>query len=143
MMWHEFEQIAGYEVTFGDYHDYIEPMYMAVGDGVTKQEFVRMIDKRRFALKSPEKCLREVRKEARHLYALCGIADDFDSERRMYDAAKEYALRKYGIEWGKGDSYTRFEYEYQYPGMRGCAYPARLVIGVAGGFCDKVNLQRN
>lgn len=143
MMWHEFENIAGYQVTCEDYHDYIEPMYMAL-DGVTKQEFVRMIDKKRFALKSPEKCLREVRKEARNLFAICGIATDYDSERRMYEAAKEYALRKYGIEWGKDkDAYTRFEYEYQYPDRKGCSYPAKLVIGVVGGFCDEVKLQRN
>ena len=30
MMKHEFEQIAGYEVTWEDYTNIIEPMYMAI-----------------------------------------------------------------------------------------------------------------
>lgn len=50
MMKYEFEELAGYEVSSDDYNNIIEPMYMAVD--VDKREFVKMIDKKRFALKT-------------------------------------------------------------------------------------------
>lgn len=50
---YEFETIAGYEVSDYDYFEILEPMYMALPD-VTKQEFVKMIDKKRFELKKED-----------------------------------------------------------------------------------------
>lgn len=47
MMHEEFERIAGYEVTNEDYNEIIEPMYMALPN-ISKYEFVKMIDKKRF-----------------------------------------------------------------------------------------------
>lgn len=52
MMKHEFEEIAGYEVTTEDYEKIIEPMYMATN--LTKQEFVKTISKKRFAVVKKE-----------------------------------------------------------------------------------------
>lgn len=52
MMKHEFEEIAGYEVTTEDYEKIIEPMYMATN--LTKQEFVKTISKKRFAIVKKE-----------------------------------------------------------------------------------------
>ena len=53
MMKHEFEALAGYEVTMEDYNKIIEPMYMAIS--ADKAEFVKMIDKKRFAVvRKPE-----------------------------------------------------------------------------------------
>lgn len=53
MMKHEFEALAGYEVSWEDYTNIIEPMYMAIN--VDKEEFVKMIDKKRFAvIRKPE-----------------------------------------------------------------------------------------
>lgn len=52
MMKHEFEEIAGYEVTTEDYNNIIEPMYMATN--LTKQEFVKTINKKRFAVVKKE-----------------------------------------------------------------------------------------
>ena len=52
---HEFEQIAGYEVSDNDYYNIIEPMYLAVPENITKTEFVKMLNKKRFALPK-EKC---------------------------------------------------------------------------------------
>lgn len=53
MMKHEFEQLAGYEVSTSDYDNIIEPMYMATN--VTKAEFVKMIDRKRFEVKAESK----------------------------------------------------------------------------------------
>lgn len=48
MMKHEFEQIAGYEVSWEDYNNIIEPMYMATN--LSKEEFVKTLSKKRFAV---------------------------------------------------------------------------------------------
>lgn len=48
MMKHEFERIAGYEVSAEDYNNIIEPMYMATD--LSKEEFVKTISKKRFAV---------------------------------------------------------------------------------------------
>lgn len=50
MMQHEFESLSGYKVSEDDYNNYIEPMYMALPESVTKDVFVTMISKKRFAL---------------------------------------------------------------------------------------------
>lgn len=133
MMWQEFEEIAGYEVSFEDYNNIIEPMYMALPN-VTKQEFVKMIDKKRFALPTPAALMREVKKEAKHLFEICGHSLDYDSERRMEAKAKEYAKRKYGLDWTNDSKvYVFFLKEYEFPSIqRGCTYPKTLVIGRMG-----------
>lgn len=46
MMKHEFETLAGYEVSREDYDNIIEPMYMATN--LSKQDFVKTISKKRF-----------------------------------------------------------------------------------------------
>lgn len=56
MMKHEFEQLAGYEVSSADYDNIIEPMYSATN--VTKAEFVKMIDRRRFEVKNEKKMIK-------------------------------------------------------------------------------------
>ena len=58
MMQQEFEKLAGYEVSTSDYHDIIEPMYMAVN--LSKQEFVKVVDKKRFALKTKSQIISEI-----------------------------------------------------------------------------------
>ena len=52
MMKHEFEALAGYEVSYEDYDKIIEPMYMATT--LSKEEFVKVIDKKRFAIVKKE-----------------------------------------------------------------------------------------
>ena len=52
MMKHEFEAIAGYEVSTEDYNNIIEPMYMATN--LSKAEFVKTISKKRFAVTKKE-----------------------------------------------------------------------------------------
>ena len=57
MMWYEFMELAGYEVSYEDYHNIIEPMYLAVPETVSKMEFINMLDKKRFAVKHEKKPL--------------------------------------------------------------------------------------
>lgn len=52
MMKHEFERIAGYEVSAEDYNNIIEPMYMATN--LSKEDFVKTISKKRFAVVKKE-----------------------------------------------------------------------------------------
>ena len=68
MMKHEFEALAGYEVSFEDYNRIIEPMYMATE--LSKEDFVKCIDRKRFALPTKAELLAAMRKEAKHLYAV-------------------------------------------------------------------------
>lgn len=127
----EFEALAGYEVSFEDYNNIIEPMYMALPDNITKQDFVKMIDKKRFALPTAEELLREIKKEANHLAHICGRYTDYESEHRMEKAAHLYANRKFGLDWvNDTEAYCYFIKEYEYPAIgRGCTYPVTLVIG--------------
>ena len=68
MMWAEFEELAGYEVSYETYSKVIEPMYMALPETYTKQDFVKMLDKKAFALPTAKELLKEVKTEAKHLY---------------------------------------------------------------------------
>ena len=131
MMWKEFEEIAGYEVSYETYSKVIEPMYMAIPDGISKQEFVKMLDKKAFALPTPQSFLKVVKKEAKHLFEICGHYTDYESEHRMEKAAKDYMKRKYNIDWARdSEAYCFFNREYEYPTLgRGCTYPCELVIG--------------
>lgn len=52
MMHKEFEQIAGIEVTYEDYTNIIEPMYMATS--VSKQEFVKTLNLKFFTDRMPK-----------------------------------------------------------------------------------------
>ena len=122
MMWKEFEMIAGYEVTFEDYSQYIEPMYMAVGDEITKKEFVKMVNKERFALKTERQILNKMKKLAKHLEETCDYYTDFDALHDFEELRREYRRRF----WGNG--HVEIVNGYTYPEiMKGCTYPKELV----------------
>ena len=42
MMYEEFEKLAGYEVSYEDYVNVIEPMYTAVN--LSKQDFIKCLE---------------------------------------------------------------------------------------------------
>ena len=52
MMHKEFEAIAGYEVSYEDFINIIEPMYMATN--LSKQEFVKTLNKKFFTDRMPK-----------------------------------------------------------------------------------------
>lgn len=93
MMIHEFEALAGYEVKWADYVNIIEPMYMALPENVSKQDFVKMINKQRFALKPLSKIEKEMGDIAKHLKDTCTHYTDYESKDKLNSLAQEYAER--------------------------------------------------
>ena len=130
MMHKEFEEIAGYEVSFETYTNVIEPMYMATN--LSKQKFVKLLNKKAFALPTQSEMKKEMKQIANHLFDICGHYSDFESEQKLDKIAKEYAKRFYGINWSKDiESFVYFNRGYEYEEIsRGCSYPKELVIGV-------------
>lgn len=94
MMKHEFEALAGYEVSFEDYNKIIEPMYMATD--LNKLDFVKVIDKKRFALKPLSKIEKEMKECAESLKESCTHYTDYETKDRLEGLAREYVSRKYG-----------------------------------------------
>ena len=92
MMKQEFEAIAGYEVSFEDYNNIIEPMYMATN--LSKQDFVQTINKKRFALKPICKIVKEMKQIAAQLKETCTHYTDFEAKEKLESLCKEYIDRK-------------------------------------------------
>lgn len=140
MMWEEFEKLAGYEVTYQDYSEIIEPMYMATK--LSKEEFVKCIDRKRFALPTKAQMVREMKKEAQHLFDICGSYSDFESEQKLEKIARAYAKRFFNvIDTVESKSYFYFLRGYEYPELkRGCTYPRELVIGRADYEYERIQL---
>lgn len=130
MLKHEFEILAGYEVSDDDYTKIIEPMYTALPD-VAKEEFVKMLNRKRFALKTKRQYINEMKKIAKHLMETCEHRSDFESEQKLASLAHEYAKRFHSLDWTHDtEVYTLLLREYTYPELgRGCTYPNELVIG--------------
>lgn len=134
MMWKEFEEIAGYEVSYETYTNVIEPMYNAVN--LNKRDFVKLLDKKAFALPTKAEMKREMRKIANVIFEGCGVRTFHEEENRLDKLAKEYAKRFYGIEWAIDmKSYVLIDKAYAYRGVRqerGCSFPEQIVIGRDG-----------
>ena len=131
MMWQEFEKIAGYEVTYETYTNVIEPMYMALPEGITKTQFVGMLNKKAFALHTKAEMVKEMKKIANFLFENCGIRSYHEENEKLEEIAKRYIKRFYGIERGDDDAFWYFSREYGYRGVRqfrGCTFPESLVI---------------
>lgn len=93
MMKYEFEEIAGYEVSTSDYIKIIEPMYMA--SGLNKEEFVKTISKKRFALKPIKSYIKEMKKLASELKESCTHYTDYEKKEKLDSVIREYIERKY------------------------------------------------
>lgn len=134
MQKYEFEKIAGYEVSNKDYYEIIEPMYMATN--LPKYDFVKCLDKKRFALKTKTQLIKEMKKIASHLHEICGHYKDYDAEEKLGDLASEITRRFYG-DHGSIDHGSIFERGYE----NGCSYPCRLkVIGRYGETVEMITL---
>lgn len=144
MMWKEFEELAGYEVSFDTYSKVIEPMYMSLPDNVTKQEFVKMLDKKAFALPTKAEMIRKMRKIASFLFENCGISSYHDEKRELDRIAKEYARRFWGLDWAADiEAYVYTLDRYAYCGSlmdRGCTFPFALVIGRGCNDYERIEL---
>ena len=127
MMWAEFEKIAGYEVSYEDYTNIIEPMYNATN--LTKGEFVKTLNRKAFDLKVKKqemikamKAIATERKEnAEHF-------TNYEAEEKLYELAWKYAQTFHRFstpEIAREKTYKTF----------GCSYPSELIIygGVVNG----------
>lgn len=116
MLKEEFEKLYGHEVSDDDYRQIIEPMYMATN--LDKLEFVKCIDKKRFALKSRRQLVNEMRKIATHLYDTFLHYTDYEAKERLEQLAKEYVNRFcYGMGY-----YIHEEI------LQSCYYPTKIEI---------------
>lgn len=124
MMKNEFEALAGYEVSVADYDNIIEPMYMATE--LSKEDFVKVISKERFALKSREELIQEMKEIAGHLKKTCDNYTDYEAEETLKELAEEYKDR-FGPY--KGGFFLNTRYTLEHLGeCRGCSYPGELEI---------------
>lgn len=132
MMKQEFEQLAGYEVSYETYNNIIEPMYMALPNGITKQDFVKMLNKKAFALPTKKELISKMRKIAQYIFDNCGIRGFYDEQEELMEIARQYAKQIYGIDGRKDEEgfiYTNPKHAYRGCLMdRGCSYPDELVI---------------
>lgn len=130
MMKHEFEKIAGYEVSDLDYYNIIEPMYMAVE--LSKEDFVKLLDKKRFALPTKKQMQNQMKKIAEHLRETCEHYTDYKAQLELEKLAREYARRFHHIDVNTNtEAYVILHKEYSHPEIqRGCTYPKTLIIGV-------------
>ena len=120
MMKVEFEKLAGYEVSNEDYNNIIEPMYMATD--LSKEEFVKCIDKKRFALKTKKQYTADMKKIAKHLKSTCDNYTDYDAIEKLNRLAEEYKERLFAYGFIINSRYT-LEHLGE---CRGCSYPADI-----------------
>ena len=118
MMQYEFERIAGYHVTTEDYDKIIEPMYMAIPESISKQDFIKMLDRKRFSLDYRKKKLqKEMQELAQHLKETCTHFTDWEAKDKLAELAEEYQK----LMGGTGYQITE---EYIWT----CYYPVRVQI---------------
>ena len=123
MMKAEFEKIAGYEVSNEDYFEIIEPMYMATN--LTKEDFVKTVSKKRFALKPIKKIVKEMRKAAQELKETAGHYTDYELKDKLDALIEEYMERKGYIVAGIKTAGFMVNTEQT---MSHCYYPASVSI---------------
>ena len=142
MMYEEFMEIAGYEVSYDDYRNIIEPMYMALPISITKAQFVKMLDKKRFALQTKKQLINQMKKLAQVCADMCEYRSCSKEEWELERLAHDFAKRFYGLDWGKDTKvWTIFTREYTYPELkRGCTYPKEFVIGYGANEYERIAL---
>ena len=125
MMWEEFENLAGYQVTYEDYTNVIEPMYMATN--LSKQDFIKCLDYKRFSIQYKKAqlkktLLKQMREKAEIMKAYCGHCDTYEVYAELRNLCQQYnkEFAPYGAtaDWERG---------YEYTGNHGCSYMKAMV----------------
>ena len=128
MMWEEFEKIAGYEVSYEDYTNVIEPMYNATN--LSKGEFVKVIDRKRFDFRAKEKAekkamLKAMKEIAAERAQNCEHFCDYEAEEKLMEIARNFMDKYFPKRLGyHGD----IERKHWANNAHFCTYPAELVI---------------
>lgn len=125
MMKQEFEALAGYEISTEDYNNIIEPMYMATN--MSKADFVKCIDKKRFALKPLKSIVREMKKCAESLEDTCTHYIDSETKEKLENLVREYINRKYS-------PLTKLTFHIEDAMKWSCYYPVRVIIFHSNNF---------
>lgn len=94
MMKSEFEKIAGYEITYDDYKNIIEPMYLALN--LEKKEFVKLLNKKRFAVshKQNEDLIR-LKIFANEIADKANKKNVYEESYDLYNNCEEYCKKYY------------------------------------------------
>ena len=128
MMWEEFEKIAGYEVSYEDYTNVIEPMYNATN--LSKGEFVKTLNRKAFDLKVKKQEMIKAMK------AICAERKEnaehftnYEAEEKLRELAEKYAETFHRFSTPEIARKKTFE-------TWGCSYPAELII-YGGVVCGK------
>lgn len=128
MMWKEFENIAGYEVSYEDYTKVIEPMYMATD--LSKQDFVKCLDRKRFDFRAKEKAekkemLKAMKEIAEERAQNCEYFCNYEAEEKLIEIARNFMKKFYPENLGYHGDVERKHWANL---STGCTYPAELVI---------------
>ena len=128
MMKFEFEELAGYEVSDVDYETIIEPMYMAVK--LSKKDFVKCIDRKRFDFQAQRKAkrvalIKEMRNLAKDRAQNCEYYCDYETEDRIKELAEEYLKLLYSENQA---IFYEIDRKHWANLDRGCTYPSDLII---------------
>lgn len=118
MMYYEFIELAGYEVSYEDYTQIIEPMYNATT--LTKQEFIETLNKKRFALVPVSSIVKDMRKIAKQIKELCIHRCTYEEQEELDSKIKEYIDRKF--------KHMDTGYYIDYSLLQGCSYPTSVCI---------------
>lgn len=113
MMKQEFEKIAGYEVSIEDYAKIIEPMYMATE--LSKEEFVKTLNKKQFALRSKKQIIADMKRTAKSLKESCVHYTDTEAIEKLEKLVNEINARYFGI------------WVIEYGERATCSYPEYLI----------------
>lgn len=121
MMWKEFEEIAGYEVSYDTYTNIVEPMYMAIPDNMTKQQFVKLLNRKAIEKRSVKAIVKEMKPLAESLKNTCDHYTDRETKEKLDALIDELnANADYDVRF---TIYTKTTL----PDYRGCSFPAYLV----------------
>ena len=118
MMYDEFERLAGYEVSYDDYVNIIEPMYLATD--LPKEDFVKCLNKKRFALPPVKSYIDNMKTCAANLKRTCTHYTDYETKDSLDELVEMYIDRVFGG-WRVG-------YFYKENQRQSCSYPIAIVI---------------
>lgn len=91
MLKHEFEEMAKIEVSYDDYKNIIEPMYMATN--LSKEDFINTLNLKRFALKSKKQLINELKKLAKNIEESCCNYTNYEAEAKIESIIEELKER--------------------------------------------------
>lgn len=118
MMYDEFERLAGYEVSYDDYVNIIEPMYLATD--LPKEDFVKCLNKKRFALPPVKNYIDNMKTCAADLKQTCTNYTDYETKDMLDELVEMYIDRVFGN--------LRVGYYYDEAELWSCHYPTAVTF---------------